>query len=63
MIELRGMDSLSARALEFTVLTAARTGESIAARWPEIDVKAAVWTVPPVRMKGGREHRVRYTNV
>jgi integrase len=58
MIELRGMDSLSARALEFTVLTAARTGESIAARWPEIDVKAAVWTVPPVRMKGGREHRV-----
>jgi integrase len=58
MTELRGMDSLSARALEFTILTAARTGESIAARWPEIDVRAAVWTIPADRMKGGREHRV-----
>jgi integrase len=59
--ELRDNDSLSARALEFTILTAARTGETIGARWSEIDVAAKVWTVPAERTKSGREHRVPLT--
>jgi len=58
MGELRERDSLSARALEFCILTAARTGDVIGARWPEIDLKAEAWTVPADRMKGGREHRI-----
>jgi integrase len=45
-------------ALEFTLLTAARTGETINARWPEIDLSGHTWTVPAGRMKGRREHRV-----
>jgi integrase len=48
----------AARALEFTILTAARTGEVIGARWEEFDLGAKVWTVPAGRIKGGREHRV-----
>jgi integrase len=51
-------DSISARALEFTVLTAARTGEAIGATWDEIDAKAKVWTVPAQRMKASKPHRV-----
>lgn len=58
MATLRGMESVSARALEFTVLTAARTGETIGARWQEIDLAAKVWNVPASRTKSGREHRV-----
>jgi integrase len=58
MAELRSRDSLSARALEFTVLTAARTGEAIGAKWDEIDLEAKVWTLPPGRMKASRQHRV-----
>jgi integrase len=58
MAALRANRSLSARALEFTILTAARTGEVMGARWPEIDLDGAVWTVPDSRMKAGREHRV-----
>jgi len=58
MAELRDEDSASARALEFAILTAARTGEVIGATWPEIDMRAALWVVPPSRMKAGREHRV-----
>ena len=58
MAELRLRDSTSARALEFLVLTAARTNEVIGATWDEIDLKARVWTVPDVRMKAGTEHRV-----
>ncbi|MDX2205755.1 MAG: integrase arm-type DNA-binding domain-containing protein [Hyphomicrobiaceae bacterium] len=58
MAELRARGGLSARALEFTILTAARTGETIAATWVEVDLEAAVWTVPAGRMKSGREHRV-----
>lgn len=57
MADLRGMDSISARALEFTILTAARTGEAIGAEWSEIDLDKRVWTVPASRMKAGREHR------
>jgi integrase len=45
-------------ALEFTILTAARTGEVLGAHWPEFDTRAAVWTVPAERMKALREHRV-----
>ena len=55
---LRGREGMSARALEFTILTAARTGEALGARWGEIDLAAKVWTVPAERMKAGREHRV-----
>lgn len=56
--QLRGMDGVAARALEFLILTAARTGEVIGARWEEIDLDAKIWVVPADRMKAGREHRV-----
>ena len=49
---------MAARALEFAILTAARTGEVIGARWNEIDRDAKLWTIPVVRMKSEREHRV-----
>ena len=55
---LRQHDGLSPKALEFAVLTAARSGEVRGANWAEIDLEAAVWTVPPERMKAGKEHRV-----
>ena len=58
MIELRRREGLGARALEFTILTAARTNEVIGAKWDEIDFATKVWTVPAARMKAGREHRV-----
>jgi integrase len=58
MAALRGQDWMAARALEFCVLTAARSGEVLGARWPEIDMNAGVWVVPKERMKAGREHRV-----
>ena len=55
---LRQRDSMGARALEFAILTAARSGEVRGARWTEIDLDRAVWTVPASRMKAKREHRV-----
>ena len=55
---LRRQDGIASLALEFAILTAARTGEIIGARWAEIDLEAKVWTVPASRMKNGREHRV-----
>jgi integrase len=58
MLELRRRASTSARCLEFMILTAARTSETIGARWGEIDLAAKVWTVPPERMKSLRPHRV-----
>lgn len=58
MEALRQRDSLSARLLEFTILTAARTNEAAGASWNEIDLKAGLWTLPAARMKAGREHRV-----
>jgi integrase len=58
MSELRTREGSAARALEFTILTAARTGEVIGALWSEIDFESATWTVPAGRMKGSREHRV-----
>lgn len=58
MAELALREGMGARALEFTILTAARTGEVIGAKWDEIDLKANTWIVPKDRMKAGREHRV-----
>jgi integrase len=58
MVELQGHKGIASRALEFTILTATRTAEIIAAEWPEIDLPAKTWTIPAVRMKAGREHRV-----
>jgi integrase len=58
MAELRKQESVAARCLEFTVLTAARSGESIGALWSDIDLKTKTWTVPRERMKSRREHRI-----
>jgi integrase len=58
MAALKQRDGVAARALEFAILTAARTGEVIGARWDEFDVGAKTWTVPAGRMKAAREHRV-----
>jgi integrase len=58
LAELRQQEGVAARALEFAILTAARTGEVIGAKWSEIDFEAGLWGVPAERMKGGREHRV-----
>lgn len=58
MRQLRFEKGVAAKALEFLVLTAARTGEVIGARWDEIDLEAGVWTVPAVRMKAGQAHVV-----
>ena len=55
---LRERPAMAARALEFCILTAARSGEALAARWDEIDFEAEVWTVPAERTKAAREHRV-----
>lgn len=55
---LREMKSVSAFSLEFLILTAARTGEVLGAKWQEIDWTREVWTIPAARMKAGREHRV-----
>ena len=55
---LRLQDGIAAKCLEFTILTAARTGESIGATWDEIDVTMSLWTIPAVRMKAEREHKV-----
>ncbi len=56
--ELRTRSGYSALGLEFLILTAARTGEIIGAKWSEIDLEKAVWTIPSERMKAGVEHRV-----
>jgi integrase len=60
MTKLRklGEEDIRARALEFTILTAARTGETFGASWTEIDVEARLWTIPGPRMKMGEEHIV-----
>ncbi|KQR80516.1 tyrosine-type recombinase/integrase [Sphingomonas sp. Leaf343] len=56
--DLRRREATAARALEFTILTAARSGEALGATWGELDLEGAVWSVPAARMKAGREHRV-----
>ncbi len=57
-VELAQQDGVAARALEFLILTAARTGEVIGAKWEEIDFTNNAWVIPKARMKGGEEHRV-----
>jgi integrase len=59
---LRTRDGMAARALEFTILTAARSGEVRGATWDEIDMDGARWTIPGRRMKAGRDHRVPLTH-
>jgi len=56
--DLRAEGGLAARALELTILTVARSGEVLNARWSEFDLDEAIWTVPAGRMKAGKEHRV-----
>jgi integrase len=58
MVDLRAREAVSARALEFLILTASRTSEVLQATWREIDFDTSVWTVPATRMKAKREHRV-----
>jgi integrase len=58
MKQLAGRDCIGARALEFVILTAARSGEARGARWTEIDLTTGLWTVPAERMKARRPHIV-----
>jgi integrase len=58
MADLRKRDSISAKGLEFVILTAARTSEVLGMTWGEVDLEARLWTVPGSRMKAGRDHRV-----
>lgn len=58
MAKLRTKAAISARCLEFTILTAARSGEALGATWGEIDFNNAIWTIPAKRMKAGAEHQV-----
>jgi integrase len=58
LVSLREQEGIAARALEFAILTAARTGEVIGARWSEMDMLDKTWTLPAMRMKAGKEHRV-----
>ena len=62
MVRLRELETVTALAMEFTVLTAARTGEVIGATWDEIDVAGRTWTVPADRMKAGKQHVVPLTD-
>jgi integrase len=58
MAELRRREGVAALALEFAILTAARSGEVRGATWDEIDLGEKLWVIPAEGMKGGREHRV-----
>ena len=55
---LHKREAVAALALEFTILTAARSGEVIGATWAEVDLQKAIWTIPADRMKAAKEHRV-----
>ena len=55
---MRGQPGVAALALKFCILTATRTSETIGARWQEADLHDAVGTIPPERIKAGKEHRV-----
>ena len=58
MSQLRAREAMAALALEFVILTATRTSEMLGAKWGEVDLEKAIWTIPAVRMKAGKEHRV-----
>lgn len=60
--KLKRRPALAARALEFTILTAARTGEVIGMTWGEVDFGKKLWTIPALRMKAEVEHVVPLTN-
>ncbi len=62
MAQLREQAGIGAAALEFAILTAARSGEVRGATWNEIDLTARTWTVPASRMKAGKEHRIPLTD-
>lgn len=61
MEDISNRTGVAARALAYTILTAARSGETRGATWGEIDLIAKVWTIPAERMKAGKEHRVPLT--
>ena len=54
--ELRSLSGITPRALAFSILTGARTGEVIGTRWSEIDANHRTWTIPATRMKSDRPH-------
>jgi integrase len=58
MADLYGREGMGARALQFAIFTACRSGEVRGASWAEIDLRAKLWTIPSSRMKAGKEHRV-----
>jgi integrase len=58
MAELRRRDGVAARAMQFTILCAVRSGETYGAVWPEIDLQNKLWVIPAKRMKSGREHKI-----
>jgi integrase len=58
MMDLRQREGIAASAMEFLILTAARTGEVLGATWDEFDLRKSVWTIPGERMKNGKEHQV-----
>ncbi|MBV1900108.1 MAG: integrase arm-type DNA-binding domain-containing protein [Kordiimonadaceae bacterium] len=58
LMKLKKREAVAAKALEFLILTAARTGEVLGATWQEIDLEKKLWTIPAHKMKAGREHRV-----
>ena len=58
MVRLSEQEGMGARALQFAILTAARSGEVRGATWAEIDLNAGTWTIPEGRMKAGKEHRI-----
>ena len=58
IVKLRNLDGMGARALEFAILTAARSNEVRGATWAEIDLGAGIWTIPASRMKAEKEHRI-----
>jgi integrase len=60
--ELRQQEGVAARGLEFAILTVARTGEVIGAKWSEINLAERLWTIPAERMKAGKEHRARLSD-
>jgi len=59
MDKLKSHQGIAARALEFTILCAARSGEVRGATWSEIDMEKAVWTIPSQRMKAGKESALK----
>lgn len=61
MKALRARTSISARCLEFVILTACRTSEATGARWSEVNLAGRLWVIPADRMKAGKEHRVPLT--